>query len=312
VATATAYVNYSKADGNLLMWTWKDEPDIGSAPGQVAPSRMLALTQATHNNDPNHPVITNLAGYPFSNINDRRNGWHYPIVANSSELISDVYSADMYPYIYQSSGWTVAQWLAGIDKQQAYTYNLVPWFTFVEAGIQPCSNPPTCAGGAGPTPAQLTMEAWLAVIHGVKGISWWGSDLTYSDSAHLAAMAAFATRASQLTSVILGTSGRTVTSNCTTDHNRVDAAVRESGGYVYVLAARLTDVGEQSDPAINAQFNVSGVGSGSASVVGENRSVAVSGGVLADSFSTYGVHIYQIPAGNSQPAPPTGLAVVVK
>ena len=235
--------------------------------------------------------MLNLAGYPNSNVRNRRSGWHYPIVPNSAEMVADVYSSDMYPLIYQTQGFTVAQWVDQIERVKRYTYDLTPWYVFVEGGIQPCSDPPVCTGGHGPTPAQVTMEAWLAVIHAVKGISWWGP-LAYIDSSHRQAMTDFATTVSSLKDAILSSSGPIVKSDRTEPHARVDVTGRSYGGNLYIFATRLSDVGEDSDPAIAANFTISGFGSGTATVYGENRTVPVVNGVLTDIFEPSAVHIY--------------------
>jgi hypothetical protein len=289
-----AYASSLKNHRSIFMWTWKDEPDIGPGVGHVPPAQMRSLLQATHANDPNHPVLLNVAGYPGSNTRNRRAGWYYPLVPNSAEMPADVYSFDMYPLIYQKGGFTIAQWVDQIDRVQRYTYGLTPWYVFVEAGIQPCSDAPVCTKGHGPTAAQVTMEAWLAVIHGVKGISWWGP-LAYIDDAHYRAMAGFLTRVSELKDLVLSETTRKVVCDRNLPHARVDAMVRDDGRSVYIFTARLSELGEESDPPITATLSVSELGSSSAEVLGENRSVPVVNGALSDTFMPLAVHIYRIP-----------------
>lgn len=288
------YASSLKNHRGVFMWTWNDEPDIGPGVGHVPPAQMRSLLQVTHTNDANHPVLLNVAGYPNSNTRNRRAGWYYPLVPNNAEMPADVYSFDMYPLIYQKGGFTIAQWVDQIDRVRQYTYDLTPWYVFVEAGIQPCSDPPACTKGHGPTAAQVTMESWLAVIHGVKGISWWGP-LAYIDDAHYRAMAAFLAKISALKDVVLSDTTRKVVSDRYVPHARVDATVRDDGRSVYVFAARLSELGEEGDPPITARLSVSGLGSSSAEVLGENRSVPVVNGALSDTFMPLAVHIYRIP-----------------
>jgi len=311
VANATAYVVNDSTNPNLFMWTWQDEPDIGPAPGQVTPSRMLALAQSTHSNDGNHPVITNMAGYPFSLVNNRQDGWYYPIVPNTSELVTDVYSFDMYPIIYQTSGWTVAQLVSDFDRAGRYTYGLVPWYTDIEGGI--CDTGLPCQG-YGPTPAQTSMEAWLAVIHGIKGISWWGpSGWTTQDAAHWAAMASFVTQVSAFSDAILSTTPLTVTSNMTVSGSRVDVTVREDSSFIYVFAARLSEIAESTYPAITANLSVSNFANNrTVEVPFESRAVPMLNGVITDTFSPSAVHLYCIPKSAAMPLPPCGLVAKAK
>ena len=241
-ATVVAgYVTNDKSNSNLLMWSWADEPDVGPGAGNVPPSTMLAMAEATWANDGNHPVSSGIAGYPGNLTRDRVNGWYYPLVPNSSPLPFDVYSSDMYPflYMYGDPTLTVTNLVADWDWEQNYTYHLVPIYQAIEAGI--CISGGSCTG-YGPTAPEVTMEAWLAVIHGAKGISWWGpSGWTDQDSAHWTALANFVSQSTTLTPYILSSTPLTVTSNRTTLGTRVDASAGKVGSTTTVFAARLTD-----------------------------------------------------------------------
>ena len=298
VATATGYVTADKGNSNLLFWTWVDEPDVGPSPGDVSPATVLSLSQAVWSNDGNHPVLSNLAGYPPSTTRDRQASWYYPIIPNSAAMPADIYAADMYPIIYQYNPWYVTQMVAVFDWEQRYTYNLVPWTAFIELG--PCAQ--GACTGYGPTASQATMEAWLGVIHNLKGISWWGpAGWTTQDSAHWTAAANFVSTSTHFASAIESTTTRTVASNqqgTLGQDARVDAAVREDSTNIYVFAARLTDWNESGSP-LSTTLTVSGTPSGTASVYGESRNVTVSSGVLTDTFNDSGVHIYVLPKGSS-------------
>jgi hypothetical protein len=252
---------------------------------------MTELIQETHANDGNHPVITNLSGYPFNIVSDRHRGWYFPIVPSDDDLPTDVYSFDMYPLIYQKQGYTVAQLVQHFDRVQRYTYGLVPLMAFIEAGK--CGEL-RCAG-IGPSGAQVYMEAWLAVIHGVKGVFWWGpSPWTVEDEGHWKAVAQFKKDVDQLKDVVLSPTDRVVASDRTAPHTRVDAAAREDSACVYVFAARLTESGD-SDPDLVTHLTVSGVKDGVARVLNERRTVPVRNGVIEDVFAPAAVHLYCIP-----------------
>jgi hypothetical protein len=63
-----------------------------------------------------------------------------------------------------------------------------------------------------------------------------------------------------------------------------------------------------SSATLSAQLTVAGIADATANVLNESRTVAVSsGGVIADAFAPWDVHIYQIP--KTSPAAPRGLAV---
>ncbi len=293
VSTVTGYVTNDKSNPNLFMWTWQDEPSIGPAPGHVAPSVMLALTQATNNNDPNHPVIVNFGGY--YPVTDRQDGWYYPVVPNSAPMVSDVFASDMYPLIYQTSGWTIAEEVSAWDSINSYIYHLAPWIPFIEAGLcdisQPCS-------GYGPTPAQVNMEAWLAVIHGAKGVSWWGPT-GWTDETNLdyGVLSQFVTDTAHFASAILSSTTLSVATNRTGGgaDNRVDAMIREDANNIYIFATRLTDVNESSSVPLSTTFTISGATpTGNATVYNEGRTVPITNGILTDNFNDSAVHIYVI------------------
>jgi hypothetical protein len=121
-------------------------------------------------------------------------------------------------------------------------------------------------------------------------------------------MAKFMSEISSLKDAVMSSTTRTVTSDQTAAHARVDAMVRESNGKAYIFAARLSDVGEDNDPSITANLTVSGFGSPVATVYGESRTVSVVKGVITDVFAPSSVHIYEI----SAPAAPSNLTGVVK
>jgi hypothetical protein len=293
VSAASAYVQLLKNDSNVLMWTWCDEPDSGGNTPRILPATIGALTDALHDIDPNHPQALNLYGYAPGGT--RKKGFLYP------SLVADVYSFDYYPMIYRQ---TIASWTAVLDQFQSYTFGLTPWFTFVEAGIEPCKDPPLCTGGHGPTAEQLRMEAWLAVIHGVKGVSWWGPEdgsWTYIDPAHHVQMAAFVDQIGRLKDVVLSpVPSRSVTTDANTPGNRVDSMVREDANNVWVFAARVTEIGELN--MLTSWFTVSGLPRlANVTVFDENRTLSAASGVFSDSFAPNAVHIYKIPKTASAP-----------
>ena len=335
IANAQAYGSALASNANLLGWTWDDEPNLGGGAGNTPAQNLLAITDAVRAIDPNHPHFQNLGGYSGPGENNAhlvsRQNFLYPHLSDALKttyprMIAEVYSSDYYPFIYQKTDpITLATWLSTLDSLQAYTFGLVPWMSFIEAGIQRCYDPPACLNGAGsgapantnpghgPTPEQLKMEAWLAVIHGMKGISWWGPEqsyYTYIDAEHKLAMAAFAAAVTTLKDTILSAvPSRTVTTNSTVVGNRVDAMVRESGSDVWVFAARVTECTPGANlplacesNTISTRFTVTGLSHvQTVSVWGEGRSLSVRNGAFSDSFAPNAVHIYQIHGMASSP-----------
>jgi hypothetical protein len=71
----------------------------------------------------------------------------------------------------------------------------------------------------------------------------------------------------------------------------VDVMLKRQGGATYLFAAGARPEGETT-----AAFKFRGCPKDlTATVLGESRTVKVSGGVLRDHFSNYEVHLYQLP-----------------
>jgi hypothetical protein len=296
IDVAKDYFAYLKDDPNLFMWTWVDEPDRGGP--RVLPSRIKDITDVGHSIDGNHPSLVNLYGYSPSITKAR--GFVYP------NLVADVYSFDVYPVIYHGTiGTTMTSYVSTIDQFQRYNYGLTPWFSFIEVRANPKKDGSCCTPG--PTPQQLRMEAWLNVVHGIKGIAWWHPQVTIPPE-NLAEMARFVDQTGRLTDAILGPrSTYKLTSNATQAGQRIDTMVREDATTVWVFAVRLTDFGEEAYPSLDAKFQISGIANATAQVFDENRTVAVANGTFNDSFPPCAVHIYRIP----KPQGPTGIKAVV-
>ncbi|MGH2887831.1 MAG: hypothetical protein ACRDPA_34900 [Solirubrobacteraceae bacterium] len=71
---------------------------------------------------------------------------------------------------------------------------------------------------------------------------------------------------------------------------KVDIMTKRSGGYTYVLA----DADNSSGGP--ATFTAPGGGTGTVTVLGENRTLPMINGTFTDLFSGYGVHLYRVSA----------------
>lgn len=398
---AASYASTLKSSPYVLGWAWIDEPDTGGGMGRVPATQLQAMTDAVHDNDPEHPVFLSFYGYN-PNTTRRYNMLYNPIPSNA--MVSDVYSFDAYPYIYHNSNisssglklsaggtgyvvgdtgtidggnndavyqvvsvgpsgevtnfvltsygsgytatgnttaidttpttgagtgfsvrvisvtsgaigpgqlttdaagsypLTIATWVKLLNEWQRYTYSLTPWMVVIECGKQ-IGGVGTSDTRTGPMGNQLEMEVWLAIIHGAKGITWWGPEAYVQVPYTGPTMAALKTKIVALNDVIMAPPSTTysVASNRTVAGSRVDAMLRESGGKVWVIAQRLTD--DLADPdealasALSTQLTISGMTDGTASVYGESRTVSVVDGVITDNFEPYATHIYEITTG---------------
>jgi Cu/Zn superoxide dismutase len=79
------------------------------------------------------------------------------------------------------------------------------------------------------------------------------------------------------------------------------------GGSKYVFAVAM------ANSSTVGTVTVPGNPSGTVTVIGESRQIAMTNGQFQDNFGSYGVHLYQFGAGTSSaPAPPTNLKAIAQ
>lgn len=252
------YVTANKSKSALFAWTWQDEVNLGGTTEKIFLPTVGAWAYKTKINDPNHPTWTGYVGSDWS----RYYGTAVTLFDylgsafqfGGKKWIPDTIGYDTYPVTQQLypiqnyngvTGGTYSVALDSIDRFVSNNKNLIPMMW----AIQPC-------GGLTPliaTDAEIYMEAWLNVIHGAKGVTWFNY-FQMDTTGRWTAMKNFTDRAVALKDVILAAPpDRTVTDtanplnvhNATYNQNRVDTMIREYGGYIYVIAARVTE----PDPA---------------------------------------------------------------
>ena len=234
-----------------------------------------------------------------------RNNWANHTEASARCFVNsqDLTSTDMYwhtdPYETDSPqsgtswgyGWTMEQQ----RRFDAADGKITPQWGFVEV-VDPGS-------GLGQiTPAEIKGAVWHTLIKGARGIIYFQHDFTPPCDTHHAlrevgsdcygatinAVAALNAQIKSLAPVLNApfvNGGRTVT-------GPVEHAVKFSGGNLYVLAA-----GRSSG---SMSFSMPCIGNATATVIGENRTIPVSGGSFNDSFADgNAVHIYRINRGST-------------
>lgn len=163
-----------------------------------------------------------------------------------------------------------------------------PIWNYVEIG-HPNSN-----GGAMP-PAEIKAAVWSSLIHGARGIVYFDhsfggsciSDDVLKDCAQSTTTIVKAINA-QITSLAPVLNSQIV-NGVTTGSNLLDAAAHYDGHNVYVFA-------EPNGTAAvnNGTIKVAGYSNGTATVIGESRTVPVVNGQITDSFvSANTVHLYE-------------------
>jgi hypothetical protein len=284
-------------------WMDPDEPDnaqpiTGGGYGPpVTPATLVTRYDAYTKADPTRPVFLGLGqGVAYDGWEGRGNG-----APPESGYVpaADIVGFDIYPY--NNCGGdpnemvTCGQfWLNafGIDRLHEWSNRgQAAWTDFETTVISADTT-------TGPTPAQTRSEVWLALIHSANGVIYfldtWNptfrEDGIFADQAMVTGVTALNKQiialAPELNSATLPSMLTVSSSNAATT---LDTMVKAHGTSLYVFAAA-------SRPGTTmGSFSIAGLsGTGSATVVGENRVVDIAGGTFADSFAANDVHIYQI------------------
>jgi hypothetical protein len=168
---------------------------------------------------------------------------------------------------------------------------------------------PNTTNNNAPSPQQVYNTAWMLITHGARGLiyfvhKFWPPQDTASllhDSTMSAMVTTINSMISDLAPVINSRTQAgllTVLSSNTTAGPvygvtgvPIDTMVKIDGGNTYVFA-----IGGRPGTTTGT-FTLSGVGSATATVVGESRTISVTSGSWTDTFTDdYQPHIYQINA----------------
>jgi hypothetical protein len=284
-------------------WMSPDEPDNaqpasgGGYGPPVSPATLVTQYGAYKAKDPTRPVFLGLGqGVAYDAWEGRGSG----APAESGYVAaSDIIAFDIYPYNNcggdTNEKATCGQfWLNafGVDRLHTWaTRNQAVWTDFETTII--AANTTT-----GPTPTQTVSEVWLALIHEANGVIYfldtWNpsfrEDAIFASMPMVTAVTALNAQikalAPELNSASVPDLVTVTSSNAAAP---VDTMVKVHGTSLYVFSA-IARAGTAT-----ASYGITGMsGDAVATVVGEGRTVNVTGGKFSDAFAANGVHIYQI------------------
>lgn len=287
-------------DPVLQGWTQQDEPDNAQDDGNggylpcVDPSVIQSRYQTFTQNDPTRPVFLSFGqGAAWD-------GWigrgtctgdtaSYPEYAKGGDILSfDIYPVNSTNSEVQDKLWMVAQ---GVDHVRKYSNNQKPVWVWLETtGYDDPSGTPS--------PAQIRAETWMALVHGARGIGWFCHIFSPSfdetglldvpdSKAEVAALDAQITSLAPVLNTQSLANGATVASSNTAVP--VDLMAKRHGGALYVFAVAMRP------GATTATFTVRSPTAGNVEVLGESRSLTLTGGTFQDAFAAdYAVHLYKI------------------
>jgi hypothetical protein len=290
------------SDNGIVLWTQQDEPDNAQPDSSggygpcVPASEVQAIYKGFAAKDATRPVLLNL-GQGVSNI--PYIGWgsecskthpaDYPDYIKGSDIISfDIYPANSTYTEIKGNLYYVAK---GVD-------NLIQW----TGGKKPVWNWIECTGiddvNAKPSPAQVKAEVWMSIVHGSMGIGYFVHQFTPFDEHALlddapmkAAVAAINKQIKDLATVLNTPpiiNGGTVTSSATSVP--VDMQLKRFGGATYIFAVDMRGSATQATFSGLTKIPAGAV----VEVLGENRTLSLSGNSFQDDFAAWSVHLYKI------------------
>jgi hypothetical protein len=287
----------------IAWWMDPDEPDnaqpiTGGGYGPpVAPATLVTKYAAYTKADPTRPVFLGLGqGVAYDAWEGR--GSNAP-PESGYPAATDIVAFDIYPYNNcggdKNEQATCGQfWLNsfGIDRLHAWsTRGQAAWTDFETTVI-------AAGTTSGPTPAQTRSEVWLSLIHSANGVIYfvdtWNpafrEDGIFADQTMVDGVTALNKQITALAPVLNSASLTNVVSVASSSTAApIDVMTKAQGTSLYVLAAI-----SRTGTAMGS-FTIAGLsGSGSATVVGENRTVSITAGAFTDAFAANDVHIYQV------------------
>jgi hypothetical protein len=287
-----------KDDPIIVGWMHGDEPDNAQAlPNDkgygppVKPEKIMADYQKLKAADSTRPIFLNLGqGVAWDGWYGRGTRTNHPEDYPEYVKGSDIASFDIYPVVHDKK--EVQGKLEFVAKG---VERLVQW----TGGKKPVWNCIECTriqSDRKPTPAQVKTEVWMALIHGSQGLVYfvheWKpkfNEHALLDDPEMLKAVTEINKEIQSVAVALNSPAAADVKVVTTPADVPVAAVfkRHAGGMnVFAVAMR--------PAAVKAVFKVPAPTVTKAEVLGENRSIKVTGGQFEDTFEPYAVHLYRL------------------
>ena len=294
----------------IVGWMHQDEPDNAQpvtdpktgAQGWgpcVPPQKVVDEYLAMRRRDPSRPILLNLGqGVINEQWIGRGPGASLKDYATYVKG-ADVVSFDIYP-------------IAGLDRPNPADYlwyvgagvsRLVHW-TQGRKIVWNCLECTRISNGVRKaTPEQVRAEAWMAIIHGSRGLIYFVHEFKPRFNEHallddppmLAAVTNLNAEIHKLAPIINSPDlAPPVKPEHASERASVAAVAKRYNRSIYIFAVGMQNRNTQ------ATFNVPGRAiDGTAEVLGEGRTIAVKHGTFRDAFGPYQVHLYRIPERRS-------------
>ena len=282
--------------GVIKAWLQADEPDNAQSAGLgkwgacIPAAQVAEETRRLSRRDPTRPVMINFGrGVADESWPGRGpctdDSQYYDTAVQSAGIVSfDIYPvANMRPAMQGRLDY-VARGVHNLRRRVAAGQSVWAGIETTRIGTQQRV-----------TPAQLRSEVWMALIAGATGIyyfvhEWTGGFREDAIFRYPEIVAEVAKLDRTITDLAPALNSPDVTGKiAVASQVPIETLVKQHDGSLYVFAIAMRD-----QPA-KVWFAVRGVRSATATVIGEDRRVAIGDGILDDAFAGYGVHLYQIP-----------------
>jgi len=290
-AKMAEYVTALKDHPALLLWHWKDEPELDNAKNCIPPAEVRKWAEITRAGDPQHPVFLNTGGGKFGRP---VGNWGYKhiktytfhhngIQGPRKVLLADVISQDYYPIENRNDSnyeISIENMCLSMDRMREWNHNLAPLMSCVET----CDIRKKDAGP--PTPTELRLLCWANIIHGARGIVWF-HHFNPTPPQNMAEMARFVEQVTRLTAAVCGPKYTGMITKAEAKGGRVDFMATTVGADLYIIAANLKRQAETLTFALD-------VSPKKIEVVDERRGIKAQGKTFTDHFGPLAVHIYRV------------------
>jgi hypothetical protein len=162
------------------------------------------------------------------------------------------------------------------------------------AGVQSYKKSPDKVPGARyPNPTEYRAQAYIALLHGAKGLMWYGGSVTGGaylkpEESNWEYVRKLAREMNEMGPVFMGKTE--AAPKVSPENAPVSVMLKRAEDGRFVLIA----VNRGGKP-LDVTFESSALKAGAAKVLYEDRTVAATAGKLADKFEPYAVHVYELP-----------------
>jgi hypothetical protein len=289
---------------NYLGYLIADEPDMNKAYGDVfhpdmQPSAILKKSDEVRTQDPSRPTYLNYGvwmGTPGGEI-----GYGYIEKSYEEDMrtycaAADIASADFYGWTHPDRDAKVGAYSYGavIDTMRKWCGPDKPLYGFVETG-----HPHT--KGETINADQMETAIWNLIVHGATGIDYFAHSFHEDGTGEYASLmtrpdikakAIEVNKRLQELAPVLNSHSLPGVSVLTTNDIPVTLLYKIYEGDRYIVSQSDGDKQHPLSGTTTATIEVP-VPSGTATVLGENRTVPISDGKIIDSYNPYQLHIYR-------------------